>query len=437
MTAFKARSFLSLSIVGFILLSCQKNEREPRIETGIISNITYTSAKVDGDIIDIGSGILGYGHVWSTVGNLTVIDSSICETTNFGKADRTGLYQSELTGLEPGKWYYVKAYGITKKGNISYYVFGNEIQFVTNILDLPSLTTNNVTSITSTTAVSGGNVISDGGSHIIVRGLCLGTAANPTLNNNVIEVGSGTGAFANKFTGLTPNTLYYIRAYAINNIGIKYGDEVYFTTNDTVLYNPDLTYGKVADFEGNEYKTIQIGSQTWMAENLRSTNFIDGTSISLLLFNDQWSNARTPGYCWYNNEPKYKETLGALYNEYVITDTSKICPIGWHVPTYGEINDLILYLGGEEIGGAKMKETGVAHWSSPNIGASNECGFTALPGGQRHSIGQFFGIKNSGIWWVQDTYPSCFFIDFGYGYVHTIQSMSSGFGLSIRCIKDS
>lgn len=431
--------FFFLYGLVFFLISCKKNEPEAKIETGKFSELTHTTIKVDGNILDLGNGIFDYGHVWSEVPYLTVIDTSICKTTNFGKANKTGVYQSELTRLEPGKWYYVKAYGITKRDNVASYVFGIEYQFLTPIIELPSLTTSNITSITSTSAFAGGNIISDGGTPVKVRGLCWGTSPHPTINSDMIEVGTGIGNFTYRIFGLTPNTKYNIRAYATNNVGIQYGDEVYFSSNDTVLFNPDLSYGEVADLEGNNYKTVQIGTQTWMAENLRSTKLNDGSSIGPLFSNDQWMSSKNPGYCWYNNDAIYKATYGALYNQYLINDSSKLCPLGWHIPTVFEAYDLIMYLGGEEVGGTKMKETGIAHWNVPYIDATNECGFTALPGGQRIYSGGFIDIKNSANWWIinNNTYPSSFFVSHTYGNVHVIESMGNGFGLSIRCIRDN
>jgi len=158
-------------------------------------------------------------------------------------------------------------------------------------------------------------------------------------------------------------------------VGTAYGTQVSFTT---------LMSGQFSDIDGNVYNTITIGTQIWMKENLKTTKYNDGSSIPLVTDNTAWINLSTPGYCWYNNDAAtYKSAYGAMYNWYTV-NTGKICPPNWHVPTDTQWETLITYLGGKIIAGGKMKETGTAHWTSPNIGATNETGFTALPGGYRH-----------------------------------------------------
>lgn len=159
----------------------------------------------------------------------------------------------------------------------------------------------------------------------------------------------------------------------------------------------------VKDIEGNVYKTIKIGTQVWMVENLRTTKFNDGTRIPLVTDAIVWSNLSTPGYCWYdNNAAAYKVTYGALYNWYAV-NTGKLCPTGWHVPSNREWKILTGYLGGEDMAGGKLKESDTIHWISPNTG-TNESGFTAFPGGARQDDGLFGAlflseIGLSGFWW--------------------------------------
>jgi uncharacterized protein (TIGR02145 family) len=160
----------------------------------------------------------------------------------------------------------------------------------------------------------------------------------------------------------------------------------------------------VKDIKGNVYKTVIIGTQTWMAENLRTTKYNDDIAIPLVADESDWGELTTPGYCWYNNdETANKATYGALYNWYAVdtasNDSKDVCPKGWHVPTDAECTVLTDYLGGAEVAGGKLKEVGFTHWSSPNTDATNESGFTALPGGGRGYDGVFMFSGDAGCWW--------------------------------------
>ena len=138
----------------------------------------------------------------------------------------------------------------------------------------------------------------------------------------------------------------------------------------------------IADADGNTYKIIKIGDQVWTAENLRTTRYNDGTEIPLVTDYTAWTNLTTPSYAWTNNDIGNKSVYGALYNWFVVK-TCKLCPSGWHVPTDAEWTILENHLGGISVAGGKMKETGTEHWFAPNTDATNESGFTALPGGWR------------------------------------------------------
>ena len=139
----------------------------------------------------------------------------------------------------------------------------------------------------------------------------------------------------------------------------------------------------VEDIDGNVYRTIIIGTQVWLAENLKTTHFNDGTPIPFVEDQLAWYELGAPGACLYkNDESANRNTYGALYNWYTV-DTGLLCPAGWHVPSDEDWTILINYLGGEEVAGGMMKEEGVAHWISPNTGATNSSGFTALPAGYR------------------------------------------------------
>jgi uncharacterized protein (TIGR02145 family) len=251
-----------------------------------------------------------------------------------------------------------------------------------------------VSEITYHSAVSG--VEWQGGDENTVEGgICYSTEPNPTSSDNVSTFDIDRKETASKLwiSQLAPDETYYLRAYLINfngsSIKTFYGSEFEFTTlpfDKTIHFNPALTYGLVSDIEGNSYNTIHIGTQEWMAENLRTTRLNDNTPIAKITFDVPWSYINTPGYNWYDNDSvTYKTTFGARYNWYAV-NTGKLCPAGWHAPSDDEWETMCVFLGGPDFAAGKLKETGTYHWDSlnewdpPNEAASNESGFTALPG---------------------------------------------------------
>src|SRR5690554_5475820 len=169
------------------------------------------------------------------------------------------------------------------------------------------------------------------------------------------------------------------------------------TNNGDIVFNPNITYGSITDIDGNTYKTVTIGTQTWMAENLKVTKYNDGIAIPNVTDNTAWRELATGALCDYANTPSNSETYGKLYNWHAV-NTGKLCPTGWHVPSDAEWTELTDYLGGTSVAGGKLKETGTTHWAR-NTGATNETGFTALPGGGRDDSGTFYGIGGDGFWW--------------------------------------
>jgi uncharacterized protein (TIGR02145 family) len=205
----------------------------------------------------------------------------------------------------------------------------------------------------------------------------------------------------------------------------------------------------VKDIDNNRYGIITIGTQTWMSENLKTTRYNDGTAIPLITDGTAWGTASTngaAGYCWYNapNESSNLIAYGALYNWYVINthlnSNKNVCPVGWHVPTDVEWTTLTTYLGGGSVAGGKMKEAGLAHWLSPNTGATNESGFAGLPGGSRSFFGSFSSIGSNSYWWSSTDRaprPDAWhrFLFNGGGDVFRSYLMK-GFGFSVRCLRD-
>lgn len=204
--------------------------------------------------------------------------------------------------------------------------------------------------------------------------------------------------------------------------------------------NVNFDFIACTDADGNNYSTVQIGTQIWMAENLNTTKYRDGSLISNIADASNWNSTDGGAYCDHQNNPYNSLIFGKLYNWYAVTENRNICPIGWHVPTNSEWTILSTYLGGDNIAGGKLKETGNSHWSSPNTGATNEAGFTALPSGYRDGgSGAFSDLTSYACWWSTDfnSNPWSYFPAVIFNSdVKTTMTGSKLNGFSIRCIKD-
>ena len=305
--------------------------------------------------------------------------------------------------------------------------------------NLATITTTAATSITGSTAVSGGNVSNDGGTLVTQRGVCYSTSPSPTTANTTIISGSGTGSFTSNLTSLTASTTYYVRAYATNSAGTAYGNEVSFTTTaggGGIVTNP----GAGVTFDGYTYASVILGNgQEWMAENLRTTSYANGDPIPNVIDATQWQNLTTGAWAHFSNDSQYENPYGKLYNWYTVDDPRNVCPTGWHVPTDAEYSLLTDYLGGELVAGGKMKSTGTQYWFSPNADATNESGFSGLPGGYRFNDGTFHLIGISGYWWSSSengtTNAWTRFLVYSGGGVGRDDG-SKGGGYSVRCLRD-
>jgi len=211
--------------------------------------------------------------------------------------------------------------------------------------------------------------------------------------------------------------------------------------------NPTPTSGTITDVDGNVYHTVIIGTQEWIVENLKVTHFRNGDHIPNIADYVQWQNDTIGAYCNYNNDENYVAIYGRLYNYYAVADTRNLCPSGWHIPTKDEWTILITYLGGyQSYAGGKMKEAGTSHWLSPNNGATNESGFTGLPGGGRDKFGKFgqdpLIIVNNGFWWssTRDNTGSAYNCNLCYDVYIVDNYYPRSYlaaGLSVRCVRDT
>ena len=205
--------------------------------------------------------------------------------------------------------------------------------------------------------------------------------------------------------------------------------------NNTITFD----FMDCTDADDNHYPVVKISTQVWMAANLKTTKYNDGTAIPMVTVDTAWGNLTTPGYCWYgNDQATYGDTYGALYNWFSV-DTVILCPTGWHAPTDAEWTMLTDYLGGQNLAGGKLKETGTTHWNSPNTGATNETGFTALPGGSRYSYGPFSSVGSYVSWWsatengTNNAWYRLIYYDFSDVSRH---DYGKQYGLSVRCLRD-
>jgi uncharacterized protein (TIGR02145 family) len=329
---------------------------------------------------------------------------------------------------------------------------------INNPGSLATLSTLPIGNTTATSATSGGNITNDGGTNVTQRGVVWSTSPNPTTANNLTSNGSGTGNYSSTITGLTANTMYYVRAYATNSAGTAYGNQLSFTTSGggdgtpascgaANVHNPAKTYGSMTDQQGNVYKTIVIGSLEWMAENLKTSIYRNGEAIANVTDGDQWLGLTTGAWCYYNNDSQYECPYGKLYNWYAVADPRNVCPTGWHVPTDAEWSVLINYLdpnaaGGDSfpnIAGGKLKSAGLQYWLSPNTDATNESGFSGLPAGNRSLNGAFNTIGDLGVWWSSTEYGA------GHAWTRALYFNNGGayryyydeaYGFSVRCLRD-
>jgi uncharacterized protein (TIGR02145 family) len=388
-----------------------------------ISTDLSTTITVKGNISCDGSAIISErGFCYGTSSNPTISNNKlIC---GMGK----GNISSVLNGLSPNTTYYVRAYATNSVGT----AYGNELSFTSAFL--PTVTTDSITFITAISATSGGKISFDGGAPVTARGICWSTSPNPTIADYKTINGNGTGNFTIDITALKQNKKYYVRAYAVNYAGIAYGNQISFTTLPYIY--------PVFDVDSNGYDTVHIGTQVWMKQNLNTSRYNDGTTIPNISDNALWSSLSSGARAYYNNDSlSCSYIYGAFYNWYTV-NTGKLCPTGWHVPTDAEWTSLTTHLGGDSIAGGKLRATTL--WNNPNTETTNESGFTALPASFRYDNGvfdNFFSINSGAYWWssseylgntVQNTISRYLVSGSNYLSKYTMNSKNKGY--SVRCL---
>ena len=444
----------------------------PVLETVSVSDVGIFKATFHGNITSEGFySVTARGFCYGTSENPTIGGNFTSDGTG------EGAFSHTVTALQANTTYYVRAYVTNSMGT----TYGNQLSFITK--NIPTVTTAEISDITNTTATCGGEIVADEGITISARGVCWGTSPNPTISNAHTNDGNGTGVFTSSLTELILHTTYHIRAYITTNEGIFYGNELTFTTDFADNGQPCTGSPTVTDHEGNVYATVQIGTQCWMKENLRTTTspstgtyLIPAANIGFTFTGKQ---AR-----WYNNDSTTYASMhyGLLYNWNAAVDTFNtaygetsvyilnqalgefsvtfsghrrgICPMGWHLPSDAEWSTLFEYVGNQTeyacdnntnyFAKAFAFETG---WNPSNqncaVGndqaANNSSGFSAVPAGYYSDYG-FGGLNRQTSFWSStsenqsDAYSNVLYY---YSIDNPTPAILHKYGSnSVRCVKD-
>lgn len=391
------------------------------------SDITTTSATLN--------GIVNANYLATTVTfeyGLTISYGSSVTATQSPLNGNTNINVSVgITGLTAGITYHYRIKTINSMGTTN----SDDITFTTSG-QAPSVTTLPATNIYLTGSTLNGTVNANYISSVVSfeYGTTTNYGSTTTAKQSPAE-GSEISNVNAAVSNLSGGTTWHYRIKGENQLGTNYGNDVAFTT-------PASGGSTVTDVEGNVYNTITIATQTWMAENLKTGKYNNGDLIGTTSpANLDLTYATSPEYQWaYEGNESNVTINGRLYTWYAISDSRGVCPTGWHIPTDAEWTTLTNALGDETIAGAKLKETGFIHWRTPNTGATNATGFTALPGGFRDNDGTFFYLGTYGRWWSitedQSIYIWYRFMTYTSINVFREHSYKRG-GLSVRCLKDN
>lgn len=418
-----------------------------------LSDTTNVSVRATGRIANGNPSYSAKGFCWSTSPNPTLADQYVVNTSSLSGA---GNYSGLITGLEPGTTYYVRTF-VTNIVGTSY----SSGQKVFTTLALPVIETDSVVAVADSSVMTGGNILHNGSLPILAAGVCWSTSPNPTCSDSHISVSDTIGHFQLTLTDLSADSIYYLRAYATNSFGTSYGEEYPFRAR--VNYGqtcPDAP--TVTDYDGNVYSTVQLGTQCWMAENLRTTHFADGTFIPI---GTEESNYNY--YRYYPNEDSsIVDVYGYHYNwkaamhgngssNSVPSGIQGVCPDGWHLPSRAEWQALKTYISGQNqyrcntsaasIGKSLASISGWQYYGTEcTVGhlqeANNETGFNAYPAG-----GEYMDFGRDAAFWTSTAYYSTAYG--GYSYLYGLGSASSEFfeisdynqwyqWHSIRCLKN-
>jgi uncharacterized protein (TIGR02145 family) len=421
---YQVKTVNSLGTVNGFDMTFTTLVQAPTATTKLATNVTTSSATLN--------GIINPNYLTTTVtfdyGTTTSYGNSITATQSPVAGNSNTLVTANISGLMPGTIYHYQVKTIYSLGTVN----GNDLTFTT-LGGAPTAVTFPAHRPTASGAILNGAVNANYFPTTVTFEYGLSTAygssvaATPSL---ITSYYYETAVSAN-LSGLNSTTTYHFRVKAVNSLGTTFGSDLTFTTT-------------IEDGEGNVYNIVIIGTQVWMKENLRTTKYSNGdligTTSSPTL---DISGESTPKYQWvYGGDESNLVTYGRLYTWFAVTDSRNVCPTGWHLPTDSEWTTLTTFLGGDNVAGGKLKETGTTHWSSPNTGATNETGFRGLPSGNRDSNGTtgFYNIRNGGNWWSSTEFSTTF--AYCRHMFYNDSNLSSGnydkqAGFSVRCLKDN
>jgi uncharacterized protein (TIGR02145 family) len=423
-------------IADFLVFTAE----EPTSETITATNITSISATLNGTV--------------NPNSTSTIVTFEYGETSDYGNsvdADQSPVsgdinvdVNSDISNLSPGIEYHFRLKTINDQGT----VYGDDIVFTT-LGQIPNATALEASDITTTSATLNGVVNSNELNTTVTFEYGLTTDYGSIVEADQNPVSGNTDKDVSAIlTDLTIGTVYQYRIVAENELGSIYGDNMTFTTSLTGLA------GNVTDIDGNVYQTIGIGSQIWMAENLKTTKYNDATTIPNVVDSASWSVLLTPGYCWYNNDKNTYAHNGALYNWYTI-ETGNLCPDGWHEPSKDDWQQLIDYVaddldGASSVNYALKATSGWDDGQDYSENGSNSYGFNANPVFWRSNEAEFWPIDElpaDNFWWSStesmDEWgffgPAVFILspdDMIVENNNMIHNFDKEFGLAVRCVKD-
>jgi len=413
------RLFFLVFILVIVFVSCKKKEVDnlammPSVTTMAAFDISYKKAYLGGNVTDRGSSsLIERGICWS-LDTLPTMDDNIL-------LDSSGLdnFSLLIDHLVPATKYYYRAFARNSQG-IGY---GQVHSFITLESKEPSVETNKIRFIGETSIICSWSIVSDNGSEIIESGLAWAQLSSKNelhfIKSSVLE-GSNLSL---EVSGLMEKTDYSVRAYAKNSKGIGYGSIINFTT------------GTVIDIDENVYRTVKIGNQVWMSENLATTKYNDGSSLQRIL-GSEWYRTKDGGYNWYEEDIANKENFGAYYNIYAIQDEKKLCPTGWRLPTREDWIELENFIGSE--GAGKLKDDTVV-WECNSYCPFNDnsSGFSAFPSGLLYSGNGTFQLQGwSAYYWMNSSnYNDGVQLDCEVTDIRFISGEPDG--LCVRCIREN